>query len=52
MESFSICPEITNIGDEAEYAVPIPALAFCNPGPGTTIATPILPDALLYPSAM
>ena len=52
MSSRSICPEMTKIGDEAEYAVPIPALAFCKPGPGTINAVPIPPPALEYPSAM
>ena len=46
MSSRSICPEMTNIGDDAEYAVPIPALAFCKPGPGTISAVQIQPPAL------
>ena len=45
MRSRGICPATSSTGDDAEYAVDSPEVAFSTPGPGTTIAVPMPPPA-------
>ena len=45
MRSRGICPATSSTGDDAEYAVERPDVAFSTPGPGTTIAVPTPPLA-------
>ena len=45
-------PVMQTIGDESSIAVAIPVTRFVAPGPDVASATPTLPDARAYPSAM
>ena len=46
------CPVMHTMGDESIIAVAIPVTRFVAPGPDVAMATPTLPEARAYPSAM